>query len=233
MAKTLHPDVYSVTWGCNIYIIDGGADGLVIIDSGVPGARGRVQKAVASLGRTMTDVVGVLLTHCDPDHVGSLRGLAEAADAPIYATQVTADYVSRKRFPPHVPFPMTLTTRIFERLIRWPTVTNIVPFGEPIDLLGGIVPLQTPGHTEDHTAFLWMGGEVLFAGDLFFNFGNKFTLSLPSITWSTDAVRESAYQALLNQPAYVMPGHGPSVGTDVFVPFLRNCKPNGMIAHDH
>ena len=62
---------------CNTYLIVE-ADGLTLIDAGLPGSTGKILDFVSSLGRTPHDLKRILITHSDWDHIGSLRPLHEA-----------------------------------------------------------------------------------------------------------------------------------------------------------
>jgi glyoxylase-like metal-dependent hydrolase (beta-lactamase superfamily II) len=52
------------------------ADGIVLVDTGLPGSAADIGKALGRMGATWADVSDILLSHDHPDHVG---GLAEVA----------------------------------------------------------------------------------------------------------------------------------------------------------
>lgn len=88
----------------------------------------------------------VLLTHWHPDHTGGVEKLIKAHPAPIYG-------------PPE--------TKV---------ATEIVEGGETLSLLGETFDVMaTPGHTEEHVAYL--RGKDLFIGDTLFlsSCGRVFT----------------------------------------------------------
>ena len=61
-------------------------DGVVLVDTGVPGSETAILAAVEELGRTAGDVTDIVITHADGDHVGSLAALVEATGATVWAS---------------------------------------------------------------------------------------------------------------------------------------------------
>src|SRR3954453_22016419 len=67
-------------------------DGVVLVDTGLPGRTGRIVRALSDLRSGVGDVTRILLTHRPADHVGGLAALrrlsgarvvAHAADVPV------------------------------------------------------------------------------------------------------------------------------------------------------
>ncbi len=59
------------------------ADGLTIIDTGLPRSEKKILNYVAGLGKSARDIKRIILTHSDLDHVGSLAALQKATGARI------------------------------------------------------------------------------------------------------------------------------------------------------
>ena len=90
----------------NIYFVPGvvanpyilvDADGLTLIDTGLPRSSSKILAYVASLGKSAHDVKRILITHSDLDHVGSLAILHKLTGARTYASQVEATAISTGR----------------------------------------------------------------------------------------------------------------------------------------
>lgn len=220
MSEEKHPKIHSAGFGSNIFVLDGADEGLVVIDAGMPGSAGGVLKLIEKLGRQRSDVQAIFLTHADLDHIGSLKKLAEVCAAPIFASGKTKDYLVNRRYPPHVPLFARAMMLPFSAALHWPEEGQIQLLQERHEILGGILPLETPGHTDDHVSFMWESEGVLFSGDLFMNF-SKPVPSLKMISWDMEAVKSSARQALALQPKLIYPGHGRAFARDKYEEDLR------------
>ncbi|ELZ84314.1 metallo-beta-lactamase superfamily protein [Haloferax larsenii JCM 13917] len=173
--------------GVNAYLVEDG-DELVLIDAGTPWDRDRIFRGLAVAGVDPSNIDSVLLTHYDPDHVGTLGALGLRDSVRIHAAEPDASYVTGDAKP-------SFGTRkgAFHRLVgpflRRPT--NPV---EPIDdgdEIGGFVAYRTPGHTAGHTAFVHEGLGVAFVGDMVRESGGKLVPSPWLLTADTDANRAS------------------------------------------
>src|SRR5450759_708986 len=66
----------------NVYLvaID---DGLLLVDTGMPGNAKRIVAFIESIGREAGDLRHIVLTHCDIDHIGSVARLKELTGAQV------------------------------------------------------------------------------------------------------------------------------------------------------
>ncbi|MEU7901252.1 MBL fold metallo-hydrolase [Actinoplanes sp. NPDC049118] len=139
-------------------------DGVVLVDTGLPGNSAKVDQALHDIRRKIGDVRTVLLTHHHPDHTGNVadlrrrsgaRVVAHAADAPF----ITGEAKAVIRHP---------VVKVVTRLMGVPeaaTVDDVVTV-DGSSPLPGFTALHTPGHTAGHLSFLLdRAGGVLFAGD--------------------------------------------------------------------
>lgn len=177
--KRIQPGLYQIgLQGVNAFLLDSGPGGLVLVDTGVPGSVGMIRSAVESLERNLTDIRHILVTHCHPDHAGSLARLKASTQARIYmhrrdAMLVAAGRAMRRLLPP----PGLLNALLF-RLMIAPKHTTVEPVttdvlvgdGDMIPAAGGILAIHTPGHTEGHLVFLARERRAVFLGDAAGNF---------------------------------------------------------------
>jgi glyoxylase-like metal-dependent hydrolase (beta-lactamase superfamily II) len=138
-------------------------DGVVLVDTGIPGRADKITSAIEEAQRRIGEVHTILLTHWHPDHVGGVAELRRRSDAQIVAHAIDAPVISGAE-----PRP----TRGFMRV-----VAAIMPAPEPVPVdetltadgpisVPGFTAFHTPGHTAGHASFLLdRGGGVLFAGD--------------------------------------------------------------------
>ncbi len=77
------PGLYSIRLDAvNAFLID--ADELTLIDTGSKNSADTVVAAVHAIGRTIGDLRHILVTHCQPDHAGSLAALQQRIGAATY-----------------------------------------------------------------------------------------------------------------------------------------------------
>ena len=59
-------------------------EGITVIDAGLPGHWKDLVAELADLGRPLSDVKGIVLTHGDSDHIGFAERLRRELDIPVY-----------------------------------------------------------------------------------------------------------------------------------------------------
>ena len=66
-----------------VYVLEGKY--LYLIDSGVAGSQTQIREYIKSIGRDVTEIKSVFLTHSHPDHIGTAAWLRENTGCTIYA----------------------------------------------------------------------------------------------------------------------------------------------------
>ncbi len=77
----------------NTYLVEAD-NGLVLVDTGMPGSEKRILKAVADLGREPSDVKLILLTHRHWDNIGSAAALKKATSGMLVSHGFEKPYVA-------------------------------------------------------------------------------------------------------------------------------------------
>jgi len=173
-AKQLVLDLYTIPLGpVNAFLID--SDELTLIDTGYSKDAEKILEAVHSIGRQPRDVQHILVTHCHPDHAGSLARLKEVTGAPAYMHPTDAAIVRTGRVPPHLkPAPGLINNILFRIFIGFgpaeydpAEIEHEVQDGAELAIAGGLRAIHVPGHCAGQLAFLWPAhGGVLFAADV-------------------------------------------------------------------
>lgn len=80
--ESLGQGVHRISVGSNAYLVDGD-DGVVLVDTGIPGRMPQIRDSLRGLGRGVEDLRAVLVTHAHPDHVGSAAAVVDAGGRPV------------------------------------------------------------------------------------------------------------------------------------------------------
>ena len=72
-----------------------GERSVCLVDTGVAGSQEAILQAVASLGRSPKDVAVTILTHSHPDHIGSLKTLAETSGCTVVAHKAEKPWIEK------------------------------------------------------------------------------------------------------------------------------------------
>jgi glyoxylase-like metal-dependent hydrolase (beta-lactamase superfamily II) len=179
-------------------------DGIVVIDSGRNVSGGR--RAVVEIHRTGLPVLGVLVTHPHPDHIGGLGELRAASQAPIYASEATASWM---RSDPLGFYPLARQADAdYPAALTYPDRT----FGSDETLnIGGLL-IQTveygPGESEMATVYYEPISAALFAGDLVNNRATPALLEGHTCGWlsNLDHLRDRFPGARVLYPGHGEPG---------------------------
>lgn len=161
----------------NWYVLEDGGR-LTVIDAGLPGHWEQLPSLLTTIGRTVGDIVVVLLTHYHPDHLGCAEPIRQAAQARVLIHSDDAAGARRGGVSP----PMTLgAARLLIRpaFVRYvmndsraglrhiPPIVELATFadGERLDVPGHPRIIHAPGHTPGECVVHVEERDVVFAGD--------------------------------------------------------------------
>lgn len=161
----------------NLVLIRDG-DEITMVDTGYPRDRGLVEAALANIGRSLSDVAALVLTHAHVDHLGSAEWLRTAHGVPVHchtdeAAHARGDVIqmiskaalfTRLWNPRVVRFTANAIAKgglSAERLGEVRTFTS----GALIDVPGRPTAVHTPGHTDGHASLHLTDRGVLITGD--------------------------------------------------------------------
>ena len=157
----------------NWFLVDSG-EGVIAVDTGLPGYRSQLEAGLALLDRRPADVGAVLLTHGHGDHTGNAEALRAELGAPVYIHEAEAEAVrtgadigkTGGSLEPYLGNPhAVLLLAHFEESGPPAPVAELVRYDDGATLPGGIRAVQTEGHTPGHCVLLLEDCGVLFAGD--------------------------------------------------------------------
>jgi glyoxylase-like metal-dependent hydrolase (beta-lactamase superfamily II) len=172
--EQIMPGLFAVSLrSVNVFLID--ADGLTLIDTGFPNNENQILEAVQAIGRQAADIRHILVTHCHPDHAGSLAALKQHTGAPAYMHPLDAKVVRVGKMPsrgfkPGPGLINWLMFRIFigagDAEIDAADIEHEIQDGDELPIAGGIRAIHAPGHCAGQLVFFWKAHNgVLFAAD--------------------------------------------------------------------
>jgi len=136
-------------------------DDVTLVDAGVPGSLGRIERGLAELGRALADVRRVVVTHGHPDHAGTAAEL-EAGGAEVCIHPADFERL-QVRFREALRRPTR--GRLFASVVRPPARIHPLEDGDVLPVLGGLRVVHTPGHTPGSICLYAPRDQIFFTGD--------------------------------------------------------------------
>jgi glyoxylase-like metal-dependent hydrolase (beta-lactamase superfamily II) len=172
--EKIFPGVYALALGpVNVFFIEDG-DKLTLVDTGYENSEGKILAGAKELGKQPQDITSIVMTHCHPDHAGSLAALKRLTGAKVWMHRADAEVV-RGNTPMNrsTPSPGIINWILYRVFIK--NVPAYVPpaeidqeisGGDVLPFGGGLKAYHTPGHSAGHTSFmLERDSGLLFAAD--------------------------------------------------------------------
>jgi glyoxylase-like metal-dependent hydrolase (beta-lactamase superfamily II) len=201
------------------FLVDDGRR-LTLIDTLWDGDGGRILEEIRRIGRKVTDLQHIVLTHAHRSHLGGLAALKAASGATVLCHGWESDIVEGDRVAQPVPllpmrpvrayfhvYPLQLGAALGVGKHRPCRVDGLLGDG---DRVGPLQVIHAPGHTPGHLAFHLPEQRVLFVGDA------VVTYPLFSAGWPAFVLNHrQAYDSLVRfaelRPDVAAVGHGDAV----------------------
>jgi len=155
------------------YLIDL-PDGITLVDAGLPGHWHDLLRELDAIGRPLTDIRGLVLTHGDSDHIGFAERLRHETGAPIFIHSSDAQRARTGEKPktPMGPARLGATLRfalygLQKNAMRTRYVEELVEVedGQVLDLPGSPAVVGLPGHSPGSVAVHLPAVGAVFVGD--------------------------------------------------------------------
>jgi glyoxylase-like metal-dependent hydrolase (beta-lactamase superfamily II) len=174
------------------------------------GSSRKVEKYLKEMGKNLSDIKYIFITHADIDHVGGAAEMKKMTGAKLVIHQAETGVLSGKIKGKHVKGPLGLLFKLLAPVVRFQPVEPDIVIKENTELAGFKV-IHTPGHTVGSIC-LFQPGKVLFAGDALRSdrSGNP---KLPSKMMTADIVQAKVSVALIAGLEFdtLLCGHGAPV----------------------
>jgi glyoxylase-like metal-dependent hydrolase (beta-lactamase superfamily II) len=205
--------IYQISLGSvNTFIIED--KGLTLIDTGSKNSADKIFRSIEKSGKNPLDIKQIILTHCHPDHAGSVAEIQKRLQIPVWAHVEDASLIEKGIA---LRTPMHLTPGAINWLIN---TIFIKPAGSTIEAVkveetlndrdlipfaGGVQVIHTPGHSAGHIALLVKEEGLLIAGDLCAHMGG---LGLSTVNENMALSVESILKAASFNFDKALFGHG-------------------------
>ena len=149
-------------------------EGITVVDAGLPGHWRELHAELASLGLSIDDIRGVVLTHGDTDHLGFAERLRREHGVPVYVHRADADRARGGDTPKSTMGRWRLgpTLRFFAYALRkngarTHYLTEVVEIsdGDVLELPGSPRIVGLPGHSPGSVAVHVPAVDAVFVGD--------------------------------------------------------------------
>ncbi|MFJ2651597.1 MBL fold metallo-hydrolase [Streptomyces sp. NPDC087420] len=201
------------------YLVDT-PDGITLIDAGLPGHWRDLQRELSSLGKSVEDIRGLVLTHGDSDHIGFAERLRSEHGVPVFihaadAARARTGDKPKTALGPLRPGP---TLRFFGYLLsknglrtRYVAAATEVHDGDVLDLPGSPSIVGMPGHSPGSVAVHVPLADAVFVGDALTTrhvlTGRTGPQPAPFTDDQAQALASLDKIAAL-QASWILPGHG-------------------------
>ncbi len=218
----LAPGIHSLGHGkgghVHAFLLENGNE-LSLVDTLFEGDAHLVLDAVHKLGRSMSDLKRIAITHAHRSHLGGLARLKRESGATVFAHEWEADIISGNR----LAQPVSLIPKQSLRLLPFQLGLFLgkpkhvpCPVDEPLvegDAFGPMRVYHAVGHSPGHLAFHWPERDFLIAGDA------VATWPKLGAGWKGFNLNEKQHYATLRRLAPLEPkilgvGHGDPITED-------------------
>lgn len=180
-------------------------DSAVLVDAGFPGQLDLFRESMHQAGIPMERLNKIILTHQDIDHIGSLPAIIQESRHPIQvmASEQEKPYIQGEKTlikfeaiakMASMPEAASKEWQVFRPIIENPPkarVDHTVVDGEELPDEGGLVVIETPGHTPGHISLYHKPSKTLIAGDALFVVEGELVGPDPQLTVDMEMAKKS------------------------------------------
>ena len=171
-----------------------------------------ILRGISSLELAAENLKRILITHADSDHYGALARLLSIAGVQTWTSQPEAEAIIAG----HASRDLkgnSVVEKVFVRasgpMMRAApaAIDRLLMPGETLPILGGLVVIDSRGHTPGHISFFLPEKRVLFSGDSIFRRDGRFIPSYGINCWDEELAVSAMQVQLELAPKIICGGH--------------------------
>jgi glyoxylase-like metal-dependent hydrolase (beta-lactamase superfamily II) len=147
--------------GANCYLISSGSE-MVLVDAGMRGSSRKVAKYLTKMGKNLSAIKYIFITHADIDHIGGAAEMKKTTGAKLVIHAGDAGVLAGTDKGRNLKGLMGLLKLMSPLMHAAPVQADIV-LKENTDIAGYKI-ISTPGHSEGSIS-IYIPGRVIFVGD--------------------------------------------------------------------
>lgn len=178
---------------------------VVLVDCGYPGFMPLMEAAMQLHQLSLNQLTGIIITHADIDHVGSLYEIKEAyPDVKVYSSAIEAAQVDGREKSSRLLQAEAMLETLPEdkqagalqfismlRSVQPVPVNAVLKPEEEIPFLPGVQVIAMPGHTPGHISLYVKENKTLIAADAVVVENGELEIANPQFTLDMEAAIES------------------------------------------
>jgi glyoxylase-like metal-dependent hydrolase (beta-lactamase superfamily II) len=174
--------------------------------------------AIGQIGRKVSDLKNIVITHAHRSHLGSVAALQKLAGAKVWAHEWEADIIAGQRKAQGITLKPQWPLQVYHLQAglalgfgKHPPC-EVDKFVREGDRVGPLQIVQTPGHSPGHLACYWPERRAMFAGDALATWPD-LSLGWPAFNLNRNQHRNSLRKIDDVRADIIAVGHGePAVG---------------------
>jgi glyoxylase-like metal-dependent hydrolase (beta-lactamase superfamily II) len=223
-AREVVPGVYTISQRkggrIHAFLLDD-AGALTLVDSLYDTDGALVVGAIERMGKKITDLKHIVLTHAHRSHIGGVAALKKLSGAKLWAHEWESDIIAGERksqtttYVPKWPwrvYPIQLGLQLG---VDGHAPCEVDAFAREGDSIGPLQIIHAPGHSPGHLAMYWKQRSAVFAGDALATWP-ALSLGWPGLTLNGKQNLRSLHKIEDLRADVIAVGHGePATGDQI------------------
>ena len=195
---------------------------LILVDCGNPGFMPLIQEAMQQQGLSLEQLTGIIITHCDVDHLGALYDIKQQfPNIKVYSSAGQKEYIEGREKSPRLVQAESMEDTLPEdrkeaaskfiatiKAIKPVQVDAVFEDNDTPALLPGVQIIYTPGHMPAHISLYIKDSRTLIAADALVVESGHLEIANPQFTINIQEAMDSVKRIAQLETDKVICYHG-------------------------